>query len=103
MKVQPQGYFLPDDTPVEGTVVGSGPRGFYTRVVRHQFFLMLVIFLLTLGVAVGYLLAVKPVFTATASLVIDMRKVQPLNPQTAGQLVPVVDDPVVLTEVELIR
>jgi succinoglycan biosynthesis transport protein ExoP len=61
----------------------SGPRNFYMRVIRHQMPIMIVFMVLTMALAVLFLFTTVPTYVATASIVIDARKAQLLNPQSA--------------------
>ena len=85
-------------TPVE-----AGARGFYTRVFRHQLRLIALITASSLALAVLYLLLAVPIYVATASVVIDMRKAQVLDPQLAARAEMSVTDDVVQTEIELLK
>jgi len=81
----------------------SGPRNFYMRVFRHQLPIMTVFMVLTMALTLLYLTTTVPIFVATASIVIDARKEQVLDPQLASRGDISVDDAQVLTEIELLK
>jgi succinoglycan biosynthesis transport protein ExoP len=81
----------------------SGPRNFYMRVIRHQLPIMIVFMVLSMALTFLYLFTTVPTFVATASMVIDARKLQTLNPQTAASGAVNVDTSMVQTEMELLK
>jgi polysaccharide biosynthesis transport protein len=81
----------------------SGPRNFYTRVIRHQLPIMIVFMALTMALAMLFLFTTVPTYVATASIVIDARKAQMLNPQFASRGEVNVDTSMVQTEIELLK
>jgi polysaccharide biosynthesis transport protein len=64
---------------------------------------MVIVLSLTLMAAALFLYVTPPTYVATANLVIDSRKVQTLNPATVTRNDVIIDDPVVVTELELLR
>ena len=80
-----------------------GPRNFYMRVIRHQLPIMIVFMVLSMALTFLYLFTTVPTFVATASMVIDARKLQTLNPQTAASGAVNVDTSMVQTEMELLK
>src|SRR5208283_3001971 len=76
----------------------SGPRNFYMRVIRHQLPIMIVFMVLSMALTFLYLFTTVPTFVATASMVIDARKLQTLNPQNAASGAVNVDTSMVQTE-----
>ena len=84
--------------------LNSGPRNFYMRVLRHQLPIMIVFMVLSMALAVLFLFTTVPTYIATASVVIDTRKAQLLNPQSASRGGEVnVDTSMVQTEIELLK
>jgi succinoglycan biosynthesis transport protein ExoP len=81
----------------------SGPRSFYVRVMRHQLPIMIVFMVLSMAIALLYLFTTVPTFVATATMVIDTRKVQMLNPDSVSRSEVNVDAPMVQTEMELLK
>jgi succinoglycan biosynthesis transport protein ExoP len=81
----------------------SGPRNFYMRVIRHQMPIMIVFMVLTMALAALFLFTTVPTYVATASIVIDARKAQLLNPQSASRSEVNVDTSMVQTEIELLK
>ena len=81
----------------------SGPRNFYVRVLRHQLPIMIVFMVLSVALSLLYLFTTTPTFVATASMVIDARKAQLLNPQSATRSDVNVDVSAVQTEIELLK
>jgi succinoglycan biosynthesis transport protein ExoP len=82
----------------------SSPRNFYMKVIRHQLPIMIVFMVLTMALTLLYLFTAVPIYIATASMVIDARKVQMLNPEDlarGGEVT--VDTPMVQTEIELLK
>jgi polysaccharide biosynthesis transport protein len=81
----------------------SGPRNFYMRVIRHQLPIMIVFLILSLALATLFVFTTVPTYVATASIVIDARKAQLLNPQSASRGEVNVDTSMVQTEIELLK
>ncbi len=81
----------------------SGPRNFYVRVLRHQLPIMIVFMVLTVALSLLYLFTTTPTFVATGYMVIDARKAQLLDPQSATRNDVNVDMAMVQTEIELLK
>jgi polysaccharide biosynthesis transport protein len=81
----------------------SGPRNFYVRVLRHQLPIMIVFMVLSVVLSLLYLFTTTPTFVATAYMVIDARKAQLLDPQSATRSDVNIDISVVQTEIELLK
>ena len=81
----------------------SGPRNFYMRVIRHQLPIMIVFMILSMALAALFVFTTVPTYVATASIVIDARKAQLLNPQSASRGEINVDTSMVQTEIELLK
>ena len=81
----------------------SGPRNFYVRVLRHQLPIMTVFMVLTVALSLLYLFTTTPTFVATGYMVIDARKAQLLDPQSATRNDVNVDMATVQTEIELLK
>lgn len=89
-------------SPNAGGPPELGPRNFYMRIIRHQLPIMLVFFILCMSLGVIYLFVTKPTYVATASMMIDTRKAQLLDPQAKGGE-PTVDVGMVQTQIELLK
>src|SRR5579875_164885 len=95
---------LTDDVNSKATApLESSPRNFYVRVFRHQLPIMIVFMILSMSLALLYLFTTVPTYVATASMVIDARKVQALNPQETSRGSENVDTGMVQTEIELLK
>ncbi|HUI22622.1 MAG TPA: polysaccharide biosynthesis tyrosine autokinase [Methylocella sp.] len=95
---------LSDDVNSRGTgPLESSPRNFYMRVIRHQLPIMIVFMILSMALAGLYLFTAVPTYVATASMVIDARKVHTLNPQEATRGDAPLDTSAVQTEIELLK
>ncbi len=81
---------------------GPEPRNLFTGVIRRQ--LPIFLGLMTLSVALGliYLFTAVPTYIATASMLIDTRKAQVFEPQTAHSEV-VVDAGMVQSQIEVLK
>jgi polysaccharide biosynthesis transport protein len=91
-------------SPRAGGPLGAGPRNFYMRIIRHQLPIMVVFFILSMTLGVIYLLVTVPTYVATASMMIDTRKAQLLDPQTSQRnSEPNVDIGMVQTQIELLK
>jgi succinoglycan biosynthesis transport protein ExoP len=87
-----------------GGPLGAGPRNFYMRIIRHQLPIMVVFFILSMTLGVIYLLVTVPTYVATATMMIDTRKAQLLDPQAShGNSEPNVDIGMVQTQIELLK
>ena len=64
---------------------------------------MIVFMVLSLALAMLYIFTTVPTFVATASMVIDARKEQMLNPQNVNHTDITVDASMVQTEIELLK
>jgi succinoglycan biosynthesis transport protein ExoP len=95
---------LSDEARSKGvSPLDAGPRNFYLRVIRHQLPIMIVFMVLSLALTFLYLYTTVPTYVATASMVIDARKLQMLNPQTTTRDEVNVDASMVQTEIELLK
>lgn len=80
-----------------------GPAIFYLRVIRHQLPIMIVFLVLSLALAVFYVLTATPIFDATASMVIDAHHGQIYDPEDSKYGATNVDMSYVQTEMELLK
>ena len=90
-------------SPERGRGLGIGPRNFYTRIIRHQLPIMLVFLFLSMTLGVIYLFVTIPTYVATATMMIDTRKVQLFDPQAGRSGEPPVDNGMVQTQIELLK
>lgn len=92
-----------DEESAKTASLEAGPRNFYLRVFRHQMPIMIVFMVLSLALAILYLVTTVPIYVATAAVVIDASKAQMLDPQPSAHYDTHVDESTVQTEIELIK
>lgn len=80
----------------------AGSPDSFVKILKRQFRLFLVLTACTISIGIVYLFVTPPTFTATATMVIDTRKLQLLQQQSVlGDAV--VDAGMVQTEVEILK